>query len=308
MMFKDFLQTSLPTHFESGIIRFDESMKLHTTFEIGGPADVFCTPRTFHELVQIISFCQQHHFPYLLIGKGSNLLISDKGIRACVISTERLTKLSRYQDKIYAFCGITLKELCDFAASQALSGLEFACGIPGSLGGAVYMNAGAYEGEMAQVVHSSLVYAPDNIDSSVYQKLNNADHKFAYRNSSLQQTGLIHLASELALREDDPKAILERMQELDALRESKQPLDLPSAGSVFKRPVGHFTGKLIDDCGLRGFQIGGAKISDKHCGFIVNVGNATAEDVQKLISHVQDVIAKSYGVKLETEIRLLGEK
>lgn len=300
-----------PELFDAGIMVFDEPMKLHTSFKIGGNADVFCYPESFYQVAILIEYALLNEIPYLIIGKGSNLLVSDHGYRGMVISTERLTKIKRYGTFIYAEAGVNLKELCDFALSSGLSGLEFACGIPGSLGGAVFMNAGAYEGEISQILKFSLCLKPIPTREAFplpSLTLSKAEHDFSYRNSVLQRARLIHLSSVFELKPDVPSVISSRMENFNQMRLAKQPLDLPSAGSVFKRPLGHFTGKLIDECGLRGMQMGGAMISDKHCGFIVNNGNATAAEVLSLIDFVQKTVRDKFGVELETEIRLIGER
>ncbi|MDZ4122246.1 MAG: UDP-N-acetylmuramate dehydrogenase [Candidatus Cloacimonadaceae bacterium] len=302
---------SFPELYELGWIIFDEPMSKHTSFEIGGPAEVFCYPQSLYQLAVLVNFAIQNQIPYLVIGKGSNLLISDKGLPGMVLSTQGLTGTKVYEGYIYAETGIELKSLCDIAMQAGLSGLEFACGIPGSLGGAVYMNAGAYNGEISQVLDKSICLVPAVIDSAFplpIEQLHNTAHDFSYRHSALQDRSLIHYASVFQLKPDQPEAIAKRMADLDEQRSSKQPLDMPSAGSVFKRPTGHFTGKLIDDCGLRGYRIGGAMISDKHCGFIVNTGGATAHDVLSLIEYIQQTIWQRYQINLEPEIRLIGER
>ncbi len=300
-----------PELYDAGLIVFDEPMKAHTSFQIGGYADVFCFPNSFYQLAVIIDFAARNQIPYIVIGNGSNLLVGDGGIRGIVITTEHLRFVMRYGTYLYAESGYSLKDLCDFAMAQGLSGLEFACGIPGSTGGAVYMNAGAYEGEMSQVISQSICLSPELTNQAfplAIQKLSNADHKFAYRQSYLQTANLIHLASVFELKPSSSEKIQEKMDIFSAQRSSKQPLDYPSAGSVFKRPPGFYTGKLIDDCGLRGYRIGGAMISDKHCGFIINTGNATAGDVIQLIDHVKNTVRSNFGVELNMEIRIIGER
>ena len=289
----------------------DEPMKAHTSFQIGGFADVFFFPNTFYQMAVVVDFALRNEIPYLVIGNGSNLLVGDKGIRGIVITTEHMRFMHRFGTYIYAESGISMSDLCDFAMQQGLGGLEFASGIPGTLGGAVFMNAGAYEGEMAQVVSQSICMQARSTNNAFplqIQRLSNADHSFGYRNSSLQTLQLFHLASVLELKPDQSEHIQARMTELNSLRSSKQPLEYPSAGSVFKRPSGHYTGNLIDDCNLRGYRIGGAMVSDKHCGFIINTGNATAEDVLQLIDHVKATVRSRFSVELEMEIRLIGER
>ncbi len=295
---------------EAEQIRFDVPLKDYCSFRIGGNAEVFCVPQTQQQLIDLLAFCISGSIPYFILGKGSNLLISDKGLPGVVITTSAFTRITRDEDYISAFSGVLLKDLCDFAMDQGLSGLEFASGIPGSVGGAVFMNAGAYGGEIKDVLYCSKCLVP-NLESltssSPVLHLKAEEHKFSYRHSALQERSLIHLSSVFHLHHDTTAAIKQRMDMLEAQRWEKQPMNLPSAGSVFKRPEGYFTGKLVDDCGLRGFRIGDAAVSDKHCGFIVNLGSATAKEVLQVIRHVQKTVFDHFGVCLETEIRILGE-
>lgn len=307
---QELISSSAADLLAQGMITFDEPLSQHCTFKIGGPADAFAMPETQGTLIQLLVFCLQHQLPYLLIGKGSNLLIPDAGFRGMVISTVKLNKLSRDENYVSAYCGATLKELCDFSQREGLSGLEFACGIPGSVGGAVFMNAGAYEGEIRQVLYCSKYLVPtldEMVSHASIRHLKAAEHDFSYRHSIFQDSGYIHLSSVFRLSPDDPVRIKERMDALDKQRWDKQPMELPSAGSVFRRPAGHFTGKLVDDCGLRGFRIGDAAVSDKHCGFIVNLGHATYGEVLAVIRHVQATVLQKFNVNLETEIRVLPE-
>jgi len=295
---------------QSGRMRFEETLAPYSSFKIGGPAEVFVEPDTQKDLIDLIVYASRRGIAYFILGKGTNLLISDRGIRGIVISMAGFTKITRDENFISAFAGVSLKALCEFAQKEGLSGLEFACGIPGSVGGAVFMNAGAYGGEIKDVLYCSKCLVPqlEHLQSSnpiLHLRAN--EHDFSYRKSALQTRSLIQLSSVFKLSYDDPAAILSRMRDFDVQRSDKQPIDLPSAGSVFKRPAGHFTGKLIDDCGLRGYRIGDAAVSSKHCGFIVNLGKATAQDVQDLIRYVQDTVYQRYGVKLQTEIRQVGE-
>jgi len=309
------LISQYPELYEIGIIRLDEPMSEHTSFQIGGAADAFCLPESREQLYVLLAFAQRESVPCLVIGNGTNLLVSDKGIRGMVIATTVLNELRIEEHTLISDCGVEIKTLCEQALTAGLSGLEFACGIPGTVGGAVFMNAGAYGGEIADILHESLCFDPLLISSDPYQSfdqclisLDNPAHQFAYRHSSLQDRGLIHLSSAFRLHPATQSEIKARMDDFSDQRSSKQPLDMPSAGSVFKRPPGHFTGKLIDDCGLRGYRIGGAMISDKHCGFIVNTGTATAADVLALIDHIRRSVLERFGVHLETEIRLIGEQ
>lgn len=296
--------------FEQGRLLFDESLAPFSSFKIGGPADALARPVSQKELIALLLYALRREIPWFILGKGTNLLISDNGMRGLIISMEGYHKLTRDENFISAFAGVSLKELCDFAQKEGLSGLEFASGIPGSVGGAVYMNAGAYGGEIKDVLYCSKCLKPE-IESLSSSKpilhVRKEEHDFSYRNSALQRLGLIQLSSVFELRYEEPEIILSKMQELHETRCDKQPMDMPSAGSVFKRPEGYFAGKLVDDCGLRGFRIGDAGISDKHCGFIVNHGNATASEVLELIRYVQKTVMDRFGVMLETEIRIVGE-
>ncbi len=303
------LGRAFPELTEKGIFRFDEPLNEHCSFRIGGPAEAFCTPDSVTQITNILGFAIDNNIQYFILGCGSNLLISDKGISGLVIQTKGLNRISHDEDCVSAWCGAKLKDLCDYARDQGLAGLEFAAGIPGSVGGAVYMNAGAYGGEIKDALYCSKYLSLEQgagPQASQILHLKAGDHAFAYRRSVFQQKKFIHLSSVFRLRRDDSRAIDERMRELEEQRWAKQPMDLPSGGSVFKRPEGHFTGKLIDDCGLRGFQIGGAAVSDKHCGFIVNMGGATADDVMAVIRHVQSAVWERYNVRLELELRIVG--
>jgi len=304
------LRTRFPSLTDKNLLLADEPLSGHCSFRIGGPADAFAIPETQADLIDLLSFVTDHYIPYMILGRGSNLLIGDRGIRGLVISTRNLNKLSLDENYISAYCGVSLKDLCQFALNAGLSGLEFASGIPGSVGGAVYMNAGAYGGEIKDVLYCSkcLNAAPESLAAGrpmIHLKAEN--HLFSYRHSVFQEGKLIHLSSVFRLEYADQALIKTRMDELNLQRNQKQPMDLPSGGSVFKRPEGYFTGKLIDDCGLRGYRIGGAAISDLHCGFIVNLGGATAQDVLLLIRYVQISVKDRFGVDLEPELRMVGE-
>ncbi|MFO8145159.1 MAG: UDP-N-acetylmuramate dehydrogenase [Candidatus Syntrophosphaera sp.] len=296
---------------EKGVIRFGEPLSKHCSFKIGGPAEVFFTPESISQLIDILDFTILNKINYFILGRGSNLLISDKGVEGLIIHTTGLNKISRDENYISAYCGTKLRKLCEYARDGGLAGLEFASGIPGSVGGAVFMNAGAYDGEIKDILHCSKYLVPELKQlrsSDPVRHLKSAEHEFSYRSSIFQKRNFIHLSSVFRLREDGPERINERMLELERRRWDKQPMDVPSGGSVFRRPEGHFTGKLIDDCGLRGYRIGDAAVSDKHCGFIVNLGAATAADVLRVIRHVQKSVFERFGVKLETELRFLGKE
>lgn len=284
-------------------VLLNEPMSRHTTFKIGGPADIFVTPEKFYIMAKLINLLNNNSIPYFIIGKGSNLVVSDKGIRGIVISTTKMIGTRKSVNKIFAACGTELSDVCKLAANSGLSGLEFACGIPGTVGGAVYMNAGAYGGEIQQVLLFSKV-----LDTSigVVKTIPAVKHDFSYRHSIFQDEKYILLSSAFSLKPQGKDEIKAKMDELTKSREDKQPLELPSAGSVFRRPEGHYTGKLIEECGLRGFRIGGAEVSTKHCGFIVNIGNATAQDVKDLVKHIQKTVLEKFGVSLQTEIKFVG--
>lgn len=282
-----------------------ESMKKHTTFRIGGPADLFAAPVTESEICSIVRACREQGYPFYVIGNGSNLLVSDQGYRGLVLQLYK--NFSEIQVEangaVHARSGAMLSVIAKRALEAGLTGFEFAAGIPGTLGGAVVMNAGAYGGEMKDVLSTVTVLTQDN----TVLKLPAKELKLGYRTSAVKENGWIVLGASLRLRPGDPQAIRERMEDLKNRRVEKQPLELPSAGSTFKRPEGYFAGKLIMEAGLRGFTVGGAQVSEKHCGFVVNRGNATAGDVLTLIREVQRRVKEHSGVALEPEIKLVGE-
>ncbi len=275
----------------------DEPMKKHTTFRTGGPADFLVTPTSEKEMVE----CLKLDVKKTIIGNGSNLLVKDGGIRGLVVQTTKLNNIIVNNDKIRAESGAFLSRIASVAKDNSLTGLEFACGIPGTLGGAVAMNAGAYGGEMKDVVLKTR-YADEN--GNVFEITN---HEFDYRKSFFTGKDFIILASEIGLQNGNREEIENKMKEYMTARNSKQPVNMPSAGSTFKRPVGFFAGKLIEDSGLKGYTIGGASVSTLHAGFIVNNGDATSKDILDLISYVQDKVYENYNVKLETEVKIIGE-
>lgn len=285
-------------------IRRQEPMSLHTTFRIGGPADLFVTPGSIQAVADSIRICKETQTPYAVIGNGSNLLVSDTGYRGVIIQIGRnLNQVSVNGEEIRAQAGAMLSVIAKTALSESLTGFEFASGIPGTLGGAAVMNAGAYGGEMKDVLTEVTVLTREGeIRTVPAGKL-----EMGYRTSLAAKNGWIILEAVLKFQKGDAEAIRGRMEELKMQRVTKQPLDLPSAGSTFKRPEGYFAGKLIMDAGLRGFTVGGAQISEKHCGFVVNKGGATAEDVRNLICAVQKKVQEEAGVKLEPEVKFLGE-
>jgi UDP-N-acetylmuramate dehydrogenase len=284
-------------------VREHEPMSAHTTFAVGGPADCMVFPADANQLAAVLETARRAGLPTLVLGRGSNLLCADAGVRGLVVSTENMQTLSLEGTTVTAGAGVTLAHAAEFAAAHGLTGLEFACGIPGSLGGAVYMNAGAYGGEMKDVVADATLLDPDGR----LMTLAGSDMGFAYRHSLLREEPLICVAARLALAPDDQAAIRARMADLTQRRESRQPLEMASAGSTFKRPQGHYTGPLIIDCGLSGCRIGGAQVSTKHAGFVVNTGTATADDVASLIYHIEQTVWQKTGVRLETEVRFVGD-
>ena len=282
-----------------------EPMAKHTSFRIGGPADVLAQPADEAELAALLKRAAEHAVPVTLIGNGSNLLVRDKGIRGLVIKlSNSFSDMKALGNELTFGSGISLAMASKKAASLSLSGLEFAVGIPGTIGGAVYMNAGAYDGEMAKVVTSVRVMDREGKIS----ELKASELAFAYRHTALQNSGLIVTSVTCVLQPDEADAIAAKMADFSQRRISKQPLELPSAGSMFKRPVGYFAGTLIEQTGLKGYTVGGAQVSTKHAGFVVNVGGATAKDVLQLISDVQSKVFAAHGVRLEPEVLVLGEE
>ena len=283
-------------------VSIDEPMAPHTTFRIGGMADVFVVADTPESVAAVSAFCRREEIPLFFIGNGSNLLVSDKGIRGVVLqAAPQLPEFSG--DRVTVSAGVTLSKLCVAACKRGLSGLEFAYGIPGTVGGGVYMNAGAYGGELSDVIRRVNVLKEDG--TTVW--LDASQMKFGYRHSVAMEQPLIILSAEFQLTADDPLAIRERMDEFLSRRKDKQPLEYPSGGSFFKRPEGYFAGALIEQCGLKGYAVGGAQVSEKHAGFVINRGGATCADVMQLCCDVQTKVRDTYGVLLEREVQLIGE-
>ncbi len=284
-------------------ILLKEPMKKHTTFRVGGPADVLVTPDT-ERISVVIDLCKKHKLPYYIIGNGSNLLVGDKGIRGVVIvMTNRAGDIVCDGEVITAGAGCTLAQIAVLAAGNGLAGFEFAAGIPGTLGGAVVMNAGAYGGEMKDVIASAVV-----LDEEGNQKtLTNEELDFGYRHSCIPGNHYVVLRVTIKLRRGDVSEIRKKMAELREQRITKQPLEYPSAGSTFKRPAGYFAGKLIMEAGLRGYQVGGAQVAEKHCGFVINKAEASAADIVQLMEDVSAKVKEQFGVKLEPEIKMMGE-
>ena len=280
----------------------DEPMAGHTTFRIGGPARRMALPASPEEMAALLSLAERENWPWMAIGNGSDLLTADEGLDLLVIATGRMDKIERIgEETIRAWAGVSLARLAVFAMEHGLEGLAFAHGIPGSLGGAVYMNAGAYGGEMCQVVASVTAWLP----SQGVVELKDNELDFGYRRSCFGRNGGVALYADIKLKAGDSQAIRREMEELIRRRREKQPLEYPSAGSTFKRPEGHYAAALIEQCGLKGAAVGGAMVSPKHAGFIINTGGATCGDVLSLIRQVQDEVFRQTGVKLEPEVRIL---
>lgn len=285
-------------------VLFDEPMNRHTTFRIGGPADIFTMPDSREEVKEILKLCREEELPFFVLGNGSNLLVSDRGYRGVIIQMDRnMQNIQVEGNEIRAGAGALLSSIAAAARNASLTGFEFAAGIPGTLGGACVMNAGAYGGEMKDVLKEVTVITSEGELLTIPA----ARLEMGYRTSLVKKAGYLVLEAVITLAQGDQEAIRARMKELSDQRTTKQPLELPSAGSTFKRPEGYFAGKLIMDSGLRGFQIGGAQVSEKHCGFVVNTGDATAKDVRELMNHVIQVVHEKYGVTLEPEVRFLGD-
>lgn len=286
-------------------IKINESMKNHTTFKIGGPADIMVFPANISDICTTIAYCHQEKITYVILGLGSNILVRDKGIRGVVIKLgNNLKSFSIAGQEIYAEAGIRLSELSRQASYANLSGLEFAEGIPGSLGGAIFMNAGAYNGEIKDVL-----YEVNAIDPTGHLRVFTRDNMdFSYRSSIFQTNEHMIVSARLILQYGNREQITNTMKNFASSRREKQPLDLPSAGSAFRRPNGFYVGPMLQEMGLKGYRVGGAQVSEKHAGFIVNVGEATADDVLTLIAFIQDKARERYGVDLRPEIRVIGEE
>lgn len=285
-------------------ILINEPMKKHTTFRIGGEAECLVRISKWQQLSILIPYLQKVEAPYFILGNGSNLLISDQGYKGIVLQlSNRLNALSYEGNCIVAEAGALMSQVAAFAMEHSLTGLEFASGIPGTIGGGVVMNAGAYGGEMQQIIESVTVM---NNEGEILE-LSNDTMEFGYRTSIIKSRPFIVLAVKLRLQPGNREEILAKMSELASRRKEKQPLEYASAGSTFKRPEGNFAGKLIMDAGLRGYSVGGARVSEKHCGFVINAGNATASDVAEVIRDVQDRVKDKFGISLETEVIFLGE-
>lgn len=287
-----------------GQVFLNEPMKKHTSFKIGGPADILVTPPSFECLSETLKTINESGIDCFVMGNGSNLLVSDLGFRGVIVKVaDNLKNFEIEGEEVVAEAGILLSGLSKEIMSAELAGFEFASGIPGTIGGALFMNAGAYDGEMKQIVN----WVDVMTKAGEVKRYTNEEMMFGYRSSILHETHEVAIRCGLSLKKGKYEDIKATTDDLTQKRTSKQPLWLPSAGSTFKRPPGYFAGKLIDDAGLRGLRHGGAQISDLHCGFVVNIDNATCQDVTELISVVQKVVNDQFGVFLDTEVRVLGE-
>lgn len=298
-MISDMVLQTLESYVPRENIRLGEPMSRHTTFRIGGEADCFVEIENLEQLTHLQRYLQMVEQPCLVLGNGSNLLVSDRGYAGVVLHVgPRMQQIQVQEDRMIVQAGALMAQVAQAACEYGLTGLEFASGIPGTMGGGVIMNAGAYGGEISQVVvQVKVVDRQGNV-----LELDNATMEFGYRTSAIKYQPFTVVEVTLQLARGERESIRSRMEELAAKRREKQPLEYPSAGSIFKRPEGYFAGELIMKSGLRGYQIGGARVSDKHCGFIVNMGKATCEDVRDLIAHVQERVKDCFGVDLETEV------
>ncbi len=307
-----------------GDVLWHEPMKKHTTFKVGGEVDCYASPASVESLIRLIKYCTKNHISFYIVGNGSNLLVCDEGLSGVVIHIGKNLSSIKLKDNysdiagckipenlipedkkvIVAAAGCMLSAVSAFALKHSLKGLEFASGIPGTLGGGFVMNAGAYDGELSQVCLGSVVYDMDN-DKVMF--LNNSQQEFGYRTSIYQKKGYILLYGILALEKGIESEIRGKIEDFSQRRKTKQPLTFPSAGSTFKRPEGAFAGKLIEDCGLRGYRVGGAQVSEKHCGFVINENNATCKDIVCLINDVREKVKNETGFILEPEVKYLGE-
>lgn len=282
----------------------DEPMSKHTTFRVGGPADYFVMPQNTEEVQKVVTLCRENSMPYYVLGNGSNLLVSDRGYRGVIVQIyKEMNRIQIEGTTIRVQAGALLSKIGSAALEAGLTGFEFASGIPGTVGGAVVMNAGAYGGETKDILKSATVLTPDGAVLTLY----NEELELGYRTSVVAKNDYVVLEAEYELSPGEREAIRAKMDELKVQRVTKQPLEFPSAGSTFKRPEGYFAGKLIQDAGLRGFAVGGAQVSEKHCGFVINKGGATAADICELIQQVSDRVMQEFGVRLEPEVKMLGE-
>ncbi|WP_291649816.1 UDP-N-acetylmuramate dehydrogenase [Clostridium sp.] len=289
--------------YKSENIILDAEMKNYVHFRVGGPADILLIPENKEQVIRTIEICKEKNIPFYVVGNGSNLLVKDGGIEGVVIKLNEVKNINVYGDIVEAECGAMLKDVSNAALKSSLTGFEFACGIPGTVGGAVFMNAGAYNGEIANVIESAEVI--DNEGRIL--TLSKDELELGYRSSVVMKKNYIVLSARFELQNGDEKEIKEAVDDLTCKRESKQPLEYPSAGSTFKRPEGYFAGKLIQDAGLKGYSIGGAAVSEKHSGFVINKNGATAKDILDLIAYIQSEVKRQFDVELHPEVRIIGE-
>ncbi|MCT4777394.1 MULTISPECIES: UDP-N-acetylmuramate dehydrogenase [Exiguobacterium] len=299
MSFLDQLFTIIP----ADRVQQDEPLSAHTYTKLGGKADYFVAPHTYEEVQAVLELAHRENVPFMILGFGSNLIVRDGGLRGIVLNLNELKTIRRDGNQLIAQAGAAIIDVSRQALTEELSGLEFACGIPGTVGGAVYMNAGAYGGETKDVITSAVVLSPEG----QLMTLTKDELDLDYRTSRISKDGLIVLEATFELEPLGYEAIKDVMDDLTYKRESKQPLEYPSCGSVFKRPPGYFAGKLIQDCGLQGKRIGGAEVSLKHAGFIVNIDEATATEYISLIRHVQATVKEKFEIELEPEVKIIGE-
>ncbi|AUC24892.1 UDP-N-acetylmuramate dehydrogenase [Streptococcus uberis] len=285
-------------------IRINEPLKKYTYTKVGGPADYLVFPRNRLELTRVVKYANNHSIPWIVLGNASNLIVRDGGIRGFVIMFNKLNTVTVDGYTIEAEAGANLIETTKVAKFHSLTGFEFACGIPGSVGGAIFMNAGAYGGEIANIFLSAKVLTPEGDIKTMTAR----EMAFGYRHSAIQKSGDIVISAKFALKPGDFEQISQEMNRLNYLRQLKQPLEYPSCGSVFKRPEGHFAGQLIMEANLKGYRIGGVEVSEKHAGFMINVDHGTAKDYEHLIAHVIETVEHNSGIRLEREVRIIGEQ
>lgn len=290
--------------FQNIEIKVNEFLKEYTYTKTGGICDVIAFPTNIEEVKNIVLWIRENHVPLTVLGNASNVIVQDNGIKGIVVMFDKMSHITINDTLVSVDSGVKLVDLAKVVLDHSLTGLEFACGIPGSMGGGVFMNAGAYGGELKDIIHSVTVI---DLEGRI-KEYSNKDMAFGYRYSKIQETKEIILNTTLKLEHGEKEKIAEKMNELTILRESKQPLEYPSCGSVFKRPTGYFAGQLIQNANLQGYRIGGVEVSKKHAGFIVNIDNGTASDYKKLIEHVQKVVFEKFNVLLETEVKFIGEE
>lgn len=300
----DIVANELEKIIDKHLIKYNEPMKHHTSFKVGGPCDILVIPDKKWQVISIMKICREHNIPFFIMGNGTNLIVRDGGYRGVIIKLTSLNDIAVEGNRIKAQTGALLSNVSKEALKHSLKGMEFASGIPGTVGGAVAMNAGAYGPEIKDIIESA---ALADYDGNLYC-LNRDELELSYRNSIVQKKGYVVLEAIFSLENGSYTEIKNRMEELNKRRADKQPLNYPSAGSTFKRPEGHFAGKLIEDAGLKGFSAGGAKVSEKHAGFIINYNGASASDIIELISKVQQIVKGKFNVTLEPEVKVIGEE